>query len=98
MYSRLGEVPPLFDIGYYLPASKDLHYLETLAARFLVNRKKSASKSDTDLSSFLVRISVSILDQTLINLQLGYHDEEQKEALRDEDLNMDAVFAIEAGK
>ncbi|PSR90838.1 hypothetical protein PHLCEN_2v4807 [Hermanssonia centrifuga] len=80
-FEILGEVPPLFDIGYYLPASKDLHYLETLAARFLVNRKKSASKSDTDLSSFL----------------LGYHDEEQKEALRDEDLNMDAVFAIEAG-
>ncbi|THH00847.1 hypothetical protein EW026_g1718 [Hermanssonia centrifuga] len=32
-----------------------------------------------------------------ISFLLGYHDEEQKEALRDEDLNMDAVFAIEAG-
>lgn len=53
---RLGEIPAIFDMLWYLPATKDIHVLDRLAGRLLAARK-AAKTEEPDVCSFLVRFS-----------------------------------------
>lgn len=54
MVDSLGEVPPLFDLLWYLPITDGINRLEKLGERLILARASSNEGSSNDLASHLV--------------------------------------------
>ncbi|KAI0319094.1 cytochrome P450 [Amylostereum chailletii] len=81
MFEILGEVPSLFQILWYLPATTLIRRLEDYAySLMLARRNVGAPTGSIDLSSYILKSF-----------------EPPRSKLTDKDLSADAVFAIQAG-
>ncbi|EIN11087.1 cytochrome P450 [Punctularia strigosozonata HHB-11173 SS5] len=82
-FDVLGEVPWLFDLLWYLPLTQDIHALEQFAATLMSTRRRDSNGPHQDICSSLA-------------VKLGEVDDGTS-ALSDGELNVDALFAIQAG-
>jgi hypothetical protein len=53
-YPRFGQLPPLFDLLWYLPATGSIKALENIAHKLIKVRQHQSSGSEHDIASHLV--------------------------------------------
>jgi cytochrome P450 len=99
----IGEVPSLFSLLWYVPASKDMRALEARAQRWVALRAAAdPTEARPDIMSFLVRAFVSpgqarAPTYTMSRTQLAHDETTRAPLLAPDDLAADAILAIQAG-
>ncbi|KAH9914219.1 cytochrome P450 [Fomitopsis serialis] len=46
LFETLGEIPPLFDVMWYLPVTKDVHVLDRISKNIMAERKNAPGQED----------------------------------------------------